>query len=252
VNVRIKEVLIEKFRKATNKLVLLDYDGTLVNYALIPNNAVPSEQLLNVLIKLVGKLDTKVIIISGRGHREIDKLLGHLPIKIIAEHGAMIKENGVWKKQVVDSNSWKNAIVPLLNQLTLKCNGSYVEEKYFSLTWHYRNAISSSGYDHSRELISLIEKYTGLYNLKILDGNKVVEIMSREIGKGKSVKKILEQDNFDYILSIGDDATDEEIFELFLPDANSFTIKVGNGNTFAKYKFDSVSEVVLFLNELAG
>jgi trehalose 6-phosphate synthase/phosphatase len=250
VDAKNKAVLIEKFRKATNKLVLLDYDGTLVNYALIPNNAVPSEQLLNVLIKLVDKPHTKVIIISGRGHQEIDKLLGHLPIKIIAEHGAMIKDNGLWKKQVVDNNSWKNAIVPLLNQLTIKCNGSYVEEKYFSLTWHYRNAESLSGYNHSRELIGLVEEYTGLYNLKILDGNKVVEIMSREIGKGKSVKNLLEQDNFDFILSIGDDVTDEEIFELFLPYDNSFTIKVGNGNTFAKYKFDSVSEVVLFLKEL--
>ncbi|MEI6049840.1 MAG: trehalose-phosphatase [Bacteroidota bacterium] len=243
--------LIEKFRKATNKLVLLDYDGTLVNYALIPDNALPPENLLNVLIKLVDKPHTKVIIISGRGHREIDKLLGRLPISIIAEHGALVKENGLWGKQLIDNCLWKNVIIPLLNQVTLKCPESYIEEKCFSLTWHYRNAELSSGYAYSRELISLAEKFTGSYNLKILDGNKVVEIMPGEIGKGKAVKKIVEQDNYDYILSIGDDATDEEIFELFLPDANFFTVKVGNGSTFAKYRFDSVSDVVLFLKHLS-
>ena len=71
-------------------------------------------------------------------------------------------------------------------------------------------------------------------SLKILDGNKVVEIMHQEIGKGKAVEKLLAKEEYDFILSIGDDATDEEIFELFLPNDNAFTIKVGNGNTFAK------------------
>jgi trehalose 6-phosphate synthase/phosphatase len=244
--------LIQKYRKAANRLVLLDYDGTLVNYMLVPDNAVPSEHLLDVLLKIVDNPNTKVIIISGRGYQEIDKLLGHLPIKIIAEHGAMVKENGLWEKQLIDSGKWKNAITPLLDQMTLKCQGSYIEEKYFSLTWHYRNAESSSGYSHSRELISLAEKHISFYNLKILDGNKVVEIMLSEIGKGIAVKKLLKKEKYDYILSIGDDVTDEEIFELFLTDANSFTIKVGNEATLAKYKFDSVSDVILFLKHLSG
>jgi trehalose-6-phosphatase len=46
-----KEELIEKFNKAHNKLVLLDYDGTLVNYELIPRNAILSEHLGDILIK---------------------------------------------------------------------------------------------------------------------------------------------------------------------------------------------------------
>ena len=39
--------------------------------------------------------------------------------------------------------------------------------------------------------------------------------MTKEIGKGKAVKKLFEQNNYDFILSIGDDATDEEMFEYF-------------------------------------
>ena len=251
-DIKIKDDLIEKYREANNKLILLDYDGTLVNYALVPDDATPSAHLLDVLLKLVDKAHTRVIIISGRSHQEIDKLLGHLPINIIAEHGAMLRENGLWKEQAINNSSWKNEIIPVLNHITLKCPNSYVEEKHFSLTWHYRNSDVSSGYSYSRELIGLVEKYIGPYNLKILDGNKVIEIMTGEIGKGKAVEKLLSQENFDYILSIGDDVTDEEIFELFLTDENSFTIKVGNGSTFAKYKFDSVGEVVMFLNDLAG
>jgi trehalose 6-phosphate synthase/phosphatase len=252
VEVHIKTEIIEKYREATNKLLLLDYDGTLVDYTNIPDNAIPSEHLLSILLRLVGEQHTKIIIISGRSHLEIDRLLGHLPLTIIAEHGAMIKENGVWTNQVAENFTWKKEIISIFNQVTLKCPGSYVEEKSFSVTWHYRNAGSLSGEINSRELISLAGKVIPIYGLKILDGNKVVEIMPGEIGKGIAVKKILEHEKFDYILSVGDDATDEEVFEIFRTETNSFTIKVGDGSTFAKYNFDTFNDVILLLKQLSG
>ena len=247
-----KAELIEKYRKANNKLVLLDYDGTLVNYELIPDNARLPEHLNDILIKLIDKPQTKIFIISGRSHQDIDKLLDHLPINIIAEHGATMKEGGEWKSQIIDDDSWKKTIIPILNQITSVCPKSYVEEKMFSLTWHYRNADSQLGYAHSRELIRILEKTIHLYNLKILDGNKVVEILTNEIGKGKAVKKLSEQNNYDFILSIGDDATDEEMFEFFLHHSNAFTIKVGGGDTYAKYNVANIKDVVSLLKQLSG
>ena len=247
-----KAALIEKYRKANNKLVLLDYDGTLVNYEMIPDKARLPEHLGDILINLIDKPQTKVFIISGRSHQDIDKLLDHLPINIIAEHGAMMKENGVWKNQIIDNGSWKTTIIPILNQITSVCPKSFVEEKNFSLTWHYRNADALSGYAHSRELILILEKIIHSYNLKILDGNKVVEILTNEFGKGKAVKKLSEQNNYDFILSLGDDATDEEMFEFFLRNSNAFTIKVGNGDTYARYKLASINDVVSLLKQLSG
>lgn len=247
----IKAELIKKYRNATNKLILLDYDGTLVGFSPLPENAIPSEKLLAVLIKLIEKPHTKVVIISGRGHRDIDKFLGHLPIDIIAEHGAMVKENGVWKKQLIDTGLWKNIVLPILDRITLTCPNSFVEEKLFSLSWHYRNTELQSGHAHSRALIYILENTIHSYNLKILDGNKVVEIMTKEIGKGKAVKNLIKQNNYDYILSIGDDKTDEEMFEFFLNNANADTIKVGNGSTCAKYKLDDVSKVISLLEQLS-
>ena len=246
----IKVELIEKYKNATNKLVLLDYDGTLVDFSPLPEKAIPSEKLLNVLIKLIDEPQTKVMIISGRSHHDIYKFLGHLPIDIIAEHGAMVKENGVWEKQIIDNSSWKNKVLPILNRITLTCPNSFVEEKSFSLAWHYRNAESQSGHTHSRELIRILQSIIPSYNLKILDGNKVVEIMTKEFGKGKAVKKIIEKNNYDYILAIGDDKTDEEMFEFLLQNSNAVTIKVGNENTFAKYKLDNVNDVIGLLEQL--
>jgi trehalose 6-phosphate synthase/phosphatase len=245
------KLLIEKYNKATDKLVLLDYDGTLVNYELIPDNARLPEHLADILIQLIDKPQTKVFIISGRSHKDIDKLLGRLPISIIADHGAMVKENGVWENQIIDKCLWKKTIYPLLDQITLTCPKSFIEEKLFSLAWHYRNTESQSGYTHSRELISILENIIDLYELKILDGNKVVEIMAKNIGKGKAVKKFFNPDEYDFILSIGDDATDEEMFEFFLKNTNAFTVKVGDGYTLAKYKLDSVKDVVMLLKQLS-
>jgi trehalose 6-phosphate synthase/phosphatase len=247
-----KEKLIGKYRKATNKLILLDYDGTLVDYERIPDNARLSEHLVEILIKLIDKPQTKVFIISGRAHYDIDKLLDHIPIDIIAEHGAMIKESGIWKNQIIDNVLWKESIIPILNKITADCPKSYIEEKNFSITWHYRNADTQQGYAHSRELINILGKIVNSFNLKILDGNKVVEVLTNETGKGKAVKKLLEQSNYDFILAIGDDATDEEMFEFFLPDSNASTIKVGYGNTYAKYKLASIEDVVLILKNLTA
>ena len=69
--------------------------------------------------------------------------------------------------------------------------------------------------------------------------------------KGIAVKKLFEQNNYDFILSIGDDATDEEMFEFFLHNPNAFTIKVGNGDTFAKYKLAGINDVVSLLKHLS-
>ena len=246
-----KAELVEKFEKASNKIVLLDYDGTLVNYELIPGNAKLSEQLDEILIKLIDKPKTKVFIISGRGYQDIDKLLVHLPIDIIAEHGAMMKESGLWKNQINNNDLWKKTVINILNQITFACPKSYVEEKKFSLAWHYRNTEPQSGHTHSRELIRLLEKIIHSYNLKILDGNKVVEILTKDNGKGKAVKKLIEEINYDFILSIGDDVTDEEMFEFFLHNSNAYTIKVGNGDTYAKNKVADINDVVLLLKQLS-
>jgi trehalose 6-phosphate synthase/phosphatase len=249
---REKAELIENFRKAKNKLFLLDYDGTLVNIELMPEKAKLPEQLADILVKLIDKPQTKVYIISGRRHEDIDKLLDHLPVDIIAEHGAMIKERGQWRKLISDKVSWKAAVIPVIANITATCPDSVLEEKNYSITWHYRNADPDLGYERSRELIRILEDTVHSYNLKILDGNKVVEVLTNETGKGKAVKKLSEQDNYDFVLSAGDDATDEEMFEFFLHNPEAFTIKVGDGNTCAKYKLDNIRDVVSLLKQLSG
>ncbi len=241
---------VENYKKANNKLVLLDYDGTLVHFDSHPGKARPSEPLLDILERLAKKPLTRIIIITGRECKDIDRMIGHLSIDIIAEHGAYTKENGKWNSQIDDKCSWKKSRIPLLNRFSIMCPGSFVEEKQFSLAWHYRKCKSEQAYKYSRELIDLLMRIKSDCNLKVIDGNKVIEIMPEKVGKGEAVKKILEQNKYDYILSIGDDKTDEEMFDFLSDISYAFTIKVGNGNTVAKYRVKNEKSVIKLLEQL--
>jgi len=55
----------------------------------------------------------------------------------------------------------------------------------------------------------------------------------------------------EFILAIGDDATDEEMFEYLLENANAVTIKVGNGSTYAKNKMKGIDDVLNLLKQLS-
>ena len=245
-----KELLIENFKKAENKLILLDYDGTLVDYKIAPHEAAPSEPLLASLLKLNGSQNTKLVIITGRSFQDIDGFVGHLPIDIVAEHGAMIREKEAWKELVPNDEAWKRTVFPILGRAVENCTGSFIEEKRFSLAWHYRNADPGAGLAVSRELISELAERIQTLNLKITDGKKVVEIKRKDIDKGKGTLYLLGKDHYDFILSIGDDKTDEDMFEVLVNNPCAFTIKVGGGDTLAKYRLENVQNVIVLLNEL--
>lgn len=245
-----EKALIEKYRQAKSRLILLDYDGTLVEYKPKPEQALPSEELLKMLGDLARDEGSEVIIVTGRDHPDVESLLGRLPVDIIASHGAIIKEQGVWNNQVPDDTVWKHSVRPVMDRISAGCPESFVEDKHFSLAWHYRNACGDSGYTSSRELIKDLEGCIEPFGLKILDGNMVVEVMHSKIGKGIAVGKLLNGRHYDFILSAGDDVTDEEIFDLLKPFDNAVTIKVGKAASCARYRFSSVGDTVSFLNKL--
>lgn len=241
-----------RYCNAKNRLVLLDYNGTLVNHKSVPDMEELSGYIADTIVKLKMNPRTKIFIITGRLYTDIDKFLDHIPVNKIAEDGAMLKENGIWKNQITDDYIWKQTIVPIMNQINAICPGSFVEEKNYSLAWHYRNSEVEIGYTRSRESIVLMNRVAYASNLKIMDGNKVVEILSNDMGKKRVVRKLIEKNNYDFVLLIGDDETDEEMFECFLNHTKALTLKVGEGNTCARYKLDNIHKVAPLLKHLTG
>lgn len=238
----------EKFKSAKRRLLLLDYDGTLVPFSKNPQMAVPDAELLHNLQLIASDQRTDVTIISGRGSEFLQKWFGDLAINLVAEHGAGIRlKNENWKYDLNDSQSWKDVILPVLEMFKQRSAGSFVEEKAHTLVWHYRNVDAELGFTRSRELLDNLRHLAHNSQLNIIDGNKVIEIRTSGIDKGVIAQKLMKEVNYDFALAIGDDKTDEDMFKVL--QNGCVTIKVGTGHTAAQY---SVTNQVAALQLIAA
>ncbi|MFP4467237.1 MAG: bifunctional alpha,alpha-trehalose-phosphate synthase (UDP-forming)/trehalose-phosphatase [Candidatus Goldiibacteriota bacterium] len=247
---KVEDKIVRHYKKAKKRLIALDYDGTLRSFVKNPENAGPEADTLNILKKLAKDEKNEVVILSGRKRGTLEKWFGKLNLNLIAEHGIWIKEKaGAWKMIEPLSGEWKDEIRPTLELFVDRTPGSFIEEKDFSLVWHYRGAETNLGEIRSRDLKDAIMNLTANRNLGVLGGNKVVEIKSMGINKGRAVMFWLSKENWDIIFAAGDDWTDEDTFEAMPEDA--FTVKVGFGYSKANYNLSSVHDVKKLLKKLA-
>ena len=86
-------------------------------------------------------------------------------------------------------------------------------------------------------------------DLSVLTGNKVLEIKSSGVNKGRAAMRILTENEYDFVFAIGDDWTDEFMFQE-LPES-SVTVKVGLQKTHAKYYLENIQKVRELLENFA-
>lgn len=242
------ETIRRAYRKAYSRLLLFDYDGTLAALAPRPEDAAPTPELLAFLKMLSDDPANHIVINSGRDHLTLDKWLGRLPLSFAAEHGAFYKENGVWHKNRRKKEEWNTGLLSVLNKFMEKTPGARLEIKETALAWHYRECDVWLGSLRARQLVNALVSICMPLNLQIMQGDKVIEIKSPEYNKGSEVNRLLRQKHYDFILAIGDDTTDEDMFRA-LP-GNSITIKVGNVSDAANENLASQVEVLPFLQSI--
>jgi trehalose 6-phosphate synthase/phosphatase len=247
INRDIENGIIASFCKAEAPLLFLDYDGTLVPIRELPELAIPDMKLITLTERLSAVTD--VVIISGRGRDFLDKWFSNLNLTLVAEHGAFIRYPGMeWESSLDQDDSWKERIMPLLGRFTNRCKGSFIEEKRSSLSWHYRNADEDLSALRAIELKNELGESILNMPLQVIDGHKVVEVKMSGYNKGSAAKKLTGSGVNDFILAIGDDKTDEELFAA-LPES-AVSLKVGKGPTRANYNFSKQPEVTAFITRL--
>jgi len=191
------------------------------------------------------------VIVSGRDKGTLGQWLGHLPIDMIAEHGVWVRAGDAgWQTIEPLDNDWKSEIRPILQLYVDRTPGSLLEEKEFSLVWHYRRASPELSAVRVTELRDAILNITGNLNLGVLEGNKVLEVKNSGINKGRTVMRWLAQEDWNFVMALGDDWTDEDTFSV-LP-ADAYGIKVGVYPSRARYNVASVEEVRNLLAGLVG
>ncbi|GAB3637590.1 bifunctional alpha,alpha-trehalose-phosphate synthase (UDP-forming)/trehalose-phosphatase [Hymenobacter arcticus] len=242
--------LLADYHAAKQRLILLDYDGTLVGFHPNPQRAEPDQELRLLLRALSEVPNTRVVVISGRDRATLAKWLGHLPIDFIAEHGVWLRPAGQeWELFQALRNDWMRDLRPVLELYVARTAGSFIEEKDYSLVWHYRRVDADLGEVRARELLAHLSFMTANTDLHVMEGNKVLEIKNAGINKGTAAARWLAAYPADFVLALGDDRTDEDTFRAMPPEA--YTVRVGAGvRSLARFNISSPTEVRQLLRKL--
>jgi trehalose 6-phosphate synthase/phosphatase len=244
-----RQQLLEGLRHAPHSTIFLDYDGTLVSFADDPKEAQPTQDLLLLLRTLSRMPHTDVVLISGRDKDTMDAWFADLEVALVAEHGAWIRGRGrPWRLTKPLDDSWKPELRPILQTYADRLPGAFVEEKQYSFAWHYRRADPELASTYVKELVDDLVNFTANIDLQVQQGDKVVEVRCGSINKGAAALSFLPKGTSDFLLAIGDDWTDEDLFRV-LPDS-AWSIRVGHPHSCAKFNVRNHVEVLDLLREI--
>ena len=229
-----QDSMLNDYNKSQKRLLFLDYDGTLAGFKNNPQDAKPDAELITLLDQLNEKKNTDFVIVSGRDRETFEHWFNHKSYSLITDHGVWLKDkNEDWKMLERLKTDWMDNILPILESFVDRTPGTFIEKKKYSLAWHYRKADPELAMKRAMELNTVLTSMTSNNDLKVLKGNKVMEIKSSSVNKGRATSRWLTKGPYDFIFAIGDDWTDEYMFDE-LPN-KAYTVKVGSKKTKARY-----------------
>jgi trehalose 6-phosphate synthase/phosphatase len=247
------EDVMDAYRQASTRLLLLDYDGTLVPITEHPEQALPGDDLRTILAELAQDTVNSVFVISGRRVSDLQDWLGAIPrLGLVAEHGACWRMPGAetWNERSHTDSSWKESVRPILEHFTNRVPGTFVEEKRFSLVWHYRAIRSDTGDWLAKELGAVLDGLLTETDVRTYQGHKIVEVKPVWANKGAFAADVLDAHPGAFVLAAGDDLTDEDMFGR-LP-ASAYGVHVGNGPSRASYSIADPKLFQEFFNQLVA
>jgi trehalose 6-phosphate synthase/phosphatase len=241
-SVDLMNTIIRDYKAAKKRLLFLDYDGTLAGFHNDPQKAGPDDGLYTLLDRLRDLDHTDTYIISGRDKDTFSKWFLAKKYNMIVEHGVWLSKNGEEFKLLENvKKDWMDKIRPVLESFMDRTPGSFIEEKNYSLAWHYRKTDPDFGQKRATELNTVLTSLIANDDLSVLNGNKVMEIKSSNVNKGRAAMRMFAEDDYDFVFAIGDDWTDEFMFQE-LPE-EAITVKVGRHKTQARFYVDGIGNV---------
>ncbi|KAL1921421.1 uncharacterized protein VTP21DRAFT_11137 [Calcarisporiella thermophila] len=260
-----EEVLVEKYKSSKHRLLMFDYDGTLTPIRKQPHEATPSEEMLKYLQMLCDDPQNVVWVISGRDQQTLAEWLGGIRnLGLSAEHGCFMRQPGSEKwvnlTEQLDM-SWQAEVNAIFNYYMERTQGSFIEHKVCSITWHYRMADPAYGEFQAKECQNhLKHAIVSKLPVDILVGKKNLEVRPSSINKGGVVQRLLaaHAGEGELVLCAGDDRTDEDMFRA-IRQAGSvarerFCITIGTANkkTMANWHLTSSKDLVRLIGRLTS
>ncbi|KAI5168324.1 trehalose 6-phosphate synthase/phosphatase [Pancytospora epiphaga] len=211
----------------SNRIALLDYDGTLSEIQPLPHMAKPKEELFE-LIRAFNKRN-KCIICTGRSKSVVDEWFPK-EIEVFAEHGACFRRDGVWEEN--EKIDGLNECIEIMEYYRIRTPGTVVEKKSFGCAFHFKQA---KGFDVEK-LFFLLRRTVGK---AVVLGKGVIEV--RSSNKYDITKKV------NPALVAGDDRVDEDMFEA----CDGISIRVGKGESKADWCVETVEEFKEIIRKLS-
>ncbi len=242
--------IVKGFREAGRRMMIFNYDGTLVPYTKYPAAAEPSAELLDLLRDLNALPNNDVVVISGRSKEELNEWLGHLPLNLTAEHGAWIRQGGQkkWKLFKPLSNNWKPDVTDIMEMYADRLPGAYIKEHEYSVAWHYHRADRGHAAPLASELGDHLLSITTNSDAQVVTGPGIIEVANNGINKGELAMHWLRRKNYDFVLALGAGWSDEILFQTIPPE--SWTIRVGVTQTSARFVMGQQQEAIDLLEKL--
>jgi len=237
---RIKDIL-NALPPLAQTVLLLDFDGTLVEIADRPGNINVPPSLAKRLQSLQRETGGGLAIVTGRDLETLDGFLPNFEGSVFASHGAEMRLDGDVKSLQV-SAQLKDA-VETLTAWAEGYSGIEVEAKSSAVVVHFRRAPDRE--KEVREITSAVVQT--LDDFSASDAKMAVELKSREATKARAVDTLCGQYPRRFPVAIGDDTTDESMFQA-ASDRGGFGIKVGPETTLAKHRISTPEDVVELLD----
>ncbi|XP_041990316.1 probable alpha,alpha-trehalose-phosphate synthase [UDP-forming] 7 [Salvia splendens] len=260
--------IVAAYCRSKSRAILLDYDGTLMPQNLVTKT--PSTQILSLLNSLCADPRNVVYMVSGRDRKSLSEWF--LPCKklgLAVEHGYFLRwpQQEEWETYGQGSDfGWMQMAEPVMRSYTEATDGSNIERKESALVWHYQDADPEFGYSQAKEMLDHLESVLANEPVAVKSGQFIVEIKPQGVSKGVVAEKVFTSmkekgEQADFVLCIGDDRSDEDMFELFGTAVSKnvlsyntevFACTVGQKPSKAKYYLDDTAEVVAMLESLAA
>lgn len=261
------EYMVSIYKRTTRRVIFLDYDGTVVPQTSI--NKSPSSVVISVLNALCSDPKNTVFIVSGRGRNSLGKWLAPCEnMGIAAEHGYFLRWNKTsdWEATTVAADlEWKEIVEPVMRSYTEATDGSSIEVKDSALVWHHQDADPDFGSWQAMELMEHLENVLANEPAVVKRGQHIVEVKPQGVSKGLVVEKVISSISNDgkapdFLMCIGDDRSDEDMFESLLKSSSSnsqtsagiFACTVGQKPSKARYYLDDTADVMRLLSGLAA
>jgi trehalose 6-phosphate phosphatase len=203
--------------------LLLDIDGTILDFAPTPSQVEVPAALRATLTKLFHRTKGALALVSGRPLADIERIFAPLKLPAIGGHGAEIRRtpgSPAMRPPLSIDTQLKEQLIAAAGE------GILVEDKGYSVALHYRLAPERG--EALREAVSSIVAEHPDSGVEILPGKWVIEVKPERFTKGTGIRNLMHDPPFRGRIPffIGDDVTDEAAFAV-LPQFAGIGYSVG-------------------------